>query len=462
MDNLTIKEIVKISQGKLLPRTVGKDDIFIKGVSFDSRSLKNGDLFVALPTKKCDGHNFVNEAFRRGAAAALVSKNMPGNFLLIKVKDTLAALGRIAQYYRCKFNLTAVGIAGSNGKTTTKEMLAHSLSRQYSIVASLDSFNNFLGVPITMFRITKNTHILICEMETNILGGIKRLCKILNPSIGLISNITSAHLESLKTEVAVCKEKSELLLSLPSWGKAILNIDDRYFLSLKKVSSANKIITFGISQKADFQAKDIKRKGDYFCFKLNDVFVKLKTPFYKNIYNALAAAAVAVGALGLTMKREGYSLSRFKFLPLRSQIIKIGRITIVNDCYNANPQSVKDALLTLKEVSGKRKIALLGDMLELGPKSQEFHREIGRFCGQLSLSGLICVGKLAHFIFLGAKDYGMPKNKIVYSKTYSKVVKLLMDNLKSDDVLLVKGSRLAHLESIIESYRKQLLLTTKI
>ena len=452
MDALTVKEILAATDGET-SFFLCKDET-IRGISTDSRTVKKGDLFIALKGKYFNGHNFIPEVFQKGAKAALVSESIYRNKPIIKVKDTLKALGDIAAYYRDKFKVTAIAVTGSNGKTTTTHMLEHILNNSVHIVASCNSFNNFIGVPLTMFRIKKDTQFLIQEMETNILGGIGKLCRIVRPLIGVVTNIAPTHLEGLKTEMGVFREKSELLSSLPSQGKAVLNIDGHYFPRLKEISSAKAIITFGIKGNADFSAKEINRRSDYFCFKLSGVTVKLKTPFYKNIYNALAAAAVSSGGLGLTVKKTVVRLNSFRFLPLRGQIVKMGSAKIINDCFNANPQSMEDALLMLAASESETKIAVLGDMGELGANSEKFHYRIGKLCARLKLCALITYGAKARFITKGAREAGLAK--ITYCKTYSEVVKSLIGSLKSSSVVLIKGSRALRMENIVEELKFRL------
>jgi len=452
MEPLKVEEILKATKGKLVNFDRQKDRI--RGISTDSRTLKRGQLFVALRGLRCDGHTFTSEAFKRGAKLALVSKDLKIKKPFIKVKDTLKALGDISCLYRTKFNVAVIGITGSNGKTTTKQLLSHLLASKFNVIASSASFNNLVGVPLTLVRIKKDTRIVVQEMETNVLGGIKRLCDISHPYVGIVTNIGPTHLEFLKTEYGVFKEKSELLSSLPSGGFAVLNIDDGYFARLKQVSQAKRVITFGVLKAADFKATKLEIKDDYLYFTLNSRFrIRLNTFFYKNIYNALAAIAVSVGVFDLKMKDVVRLLEDFDFLPLRAELVKIGNIRIINDSFNANPDSTKDALLTLKRMRAKRKLALLGDMLELGRSEEPFHRQVGNLCAELDLDGLVCVGASSRFIAHGALAKGMPSYKIIYCKNNKEAVKSLMNILKPFDALLVKGSRAMRLELVVEELK---------
>ncbi len=450
---LTVREIVK-AIGAPIPKSISENEL-IKGISIDSRLVKPGDLFIALKGERRDGHNFVKEAVNKGAKLILVSKNIveEKKMPFIKVKDTLSALGDIASYYRSKFDVEVVAITGSNGKTTTKEMVRCLLSDKFKVIASPASFNNFIGVPLTMFKIRESTQIVIQEMETNVLGGIVRLSEIARPKTGIVTNIGETHLESLKTIYGVFREKSELLRVLPPEGTSIINIDDDYYLKLKKASRARHIITFGIKKKANFRAKNIEFKRNCFYFNIEQIRFVLPTLFYKNIYNALSAVSVGVGIFGLSLRKAAKLLGKFSFPPLRSQIVKLPKsIYIINDCFNANPASMKDALLSFDTIKGKSKIAVLGDMFELGKDSVHFHYEIGVFTSCINLKALLCIGKDAYYIGQGARRQ-KPPFKIIYCKTVHQAVKFLRDVLEFGSFVLIKGSRAMKLERLTDELK---------
>lgn len=451
--NLTLNEIVKAVKGKINKKIdLG---LRVKRVIHDSRKIKSGDLFVAIVGKKYDGHSFLKQAQARGAIAAIISKPHKTKITKIKVNDTTIALGDIAKFYRQKNFVQIIGITGSNGKSTTKEILSFLLASKFKTESSQSSFNNFIGVPLTMFKIQLDTQVLVQEMETNIIGGINRLCDISKPLVGVITNIGSTHLQSLKSKNGVYKEKSELIKNLPSWGVSILNRDDDYYADFKNDSGANRIITFGLNQKADFSADNIDMGKNFISFVVNkkEKF-HINTLFHKNIYNVLAAISVSSGVFGLKLKDASRILKKFKFLPLRSEIINLGSLKIINDSFNANPASMKEAINTLLSVEGKRKIAVLGDMKELGKKEIQFHKEIGVFCFNQGIDILIAIGDLAKYIALGAENVGMKSNNINYCKSNSEAVKLLNVLLRKGDVVLFKGSRSMRLEEIVNKIRK--------
>ncbi len=482
---LQIKEIIKSIGGDLILST---PLLKVGGISTDTRTLLEGDLFIALKGENFDGNSFLKEAFKKGAAGAIVSKKFKiqdsrfKDKIIIKTEDTLKALENIAKLYRKKFNVPVVAVTGSNGKTTTKEMLSYILSGELKTVKSKASFNNFIGVPLSLLEIKKDTQVVILEMETNVLGGIRRLCEIARPSTGIVTNIGDTHLESLKTKEAVFKEKSELIEYLPSEGTAVLNFDDPYAARMKELAKTKRVIAFGIENKANFWASEIKR-GAFIEFTLNSVGcglskgvnvnykVRLNTIFSKNVYNALAAIAVSHLVFNLSLETVIAKLREFRFPPMRMETIDFsakGRfasgekdVKIINDSYNANPQSMQEALWTLKNINpvrGKlsngvntsgRKIAVLGDMLELGEKTLDFHYRTGKLCAACQIDILITVGNLARHIAKGAKDAGIAKENIFTFDDIQETTEMLSQILKPKDVILIKGSRRVKMEEIL-------------
>ncbi|WP_082853770.1 UDP-N-acetylmuramoyl-tripeptide--D-alanyl-D-alanine ligase [Kosmotoga sp. DU53] len=291
MEPISLSKIIEATGGTLLS---GTPDVEIFGISTDTRTIHKGDLFVALEGERFDGHYFIDEAFKKGAIGAIVSREVESKNIIIKVRDTLKTLGDIAKIYREEFDIPVIAVTGSNGKTTTKEMLGYILTREFKTVKAKGSYNNFVGVPLTLLEMDRHTQLAVLEMETNLLGGIKRLCEIAKPSVGVVTNIGDTHLQFLKTREGVYQEKSELVESLPEDGVAVLNADDPYVLKMKEISRTKRIVTFGVENKSEFSASNI-RVGDTFLeFTLNNNYrVKLNTISYCNVYNGLAAIAVS-------------------------------------------------------------------------------------------------------------------------------------------------------------------------
>lgn len=488
---LQIKEIIKAIGGDLISANPPPE---VRGISTDTRTLLRGDLFIALKGEKFDGHTFIEEALKKGAVGAIVSevrsqksedrrqRTENRNRVVIKVKDTLKALGDIAKIYRKKFSkIKVIAVTGSNGKTTTKEMLGYVLSKRFNVLKAKASFNNFVGVPLTLLEIRKDTQVVILEMETNLLGGIRKLANVAKPWVGIVTNISDTHLQFLKTRESVFKEKTELIESLPSCGIAVLNADDPYVVKMKGLAEGRRVITFGIKNKSDFRASCIEIKDKHLEFILNPALsatqrrfvvrkggvngqykVRLNTIFYGNVYNALAAVATAHLVFGLNLEAVVARLEEFRFPPMRMELIRLKDMKIINDCYNANPQSMREALLTLKGIQTYgRKIAVLGDMLELGQNSADFHYQIGKLCGACQIDILITVGNLACHVRRGAEEAGILKENIFTPLDSKRLTGFTLDNtqstaqllsniLKPKDVILIKGSRKMRMEEVVE------------
>lgn len=444
MEPVSVSWIVEATDGVLL---CGDPSRMISGISIDSRTISKDELFIALRGERFDGHSFIIDVIKRGAAGAIIQSEIEVNDIaMIRVKDTLKALGDIAKAYRERFDPKVVAISGSNGKTTTKEMVGYLLQRRFNTLKAMASFNNFVGVPLTLFGIEKGVQVVVLEMETNLLGGIRRLCEIARPSIAIITNISDTHLESLKTREGVFMEKLELLDSLPKDGVAVLNADDPFIERMKRKGC----ITYGIMKKADFNASCIKRDTSSISFLLNNEYrVELNTFFYCNVYNALGAIAGS-NVLGLDIGEAVEGLSKFRFPKMRMEMVTLGDLRIINDAYNANPKSMEEALHTLKEMEGKRRVAILGDMLELGDKGEAFHYEIGRISTHCKIDVLVTIGGLASYISRGAKDSGMDEDRIFTYNTKEEALRDIPYIIRGGDTILVKGSRRMRLEEIVD------------
>jgi UDP-N-acetylmuramoyl-tripeptide--D-alanyl-D-alanine ligase len=447
---MMLQEIAKIVKGKLL---LDELDTKVSEISTDSRTVKPGDLFFALTGENFDGHNFVNDAFSKGAVGAIVSKSIKSKKPLIKVKNTAHALGEIARAHRKKFDVPIVVVSGSNGKTTTKDMLAKILARKFNTLKAEKSFNNHVGVPLTLLNMTDQTEIAVLELETNILGETRRLAEIIDPLAATITNISDTHLEFLPSREKIAEEKTEILESLRSEGFTVLNIDDTWVMHIADKSRANKLVTFGVNKKADFRATDIKKHG---CagiqFVLNQRYpVRLKIPGVYNVYNALAAAACA-STLGVEYDIIVKELEDFKASPMRGEIIECRGIKIIDDTYNANPQSVREAIQVLQDIGEGRRIAVLADMLELGKAAKDAHYNLGKFIAKSKVDIIITVGELARYIAEGVANNSKEKEDYSYDDKHSAIQKLL-DILQPHDAVLIKGSRKMEMEEIMEHLR---------
>lgn len=381
----------------------------ITGISTDTRSLKPGELFIPLKGKNFDGRKFLKKA--------------P---LALDVKNGLSALQKLAAYHRNKFKIPFIGVTGSVGKTTVKDMLASILSQEMEVLKNEENFNNEIGVPLTLLKLNKKHKTAVIEMAMQKLGEIEELARIVRPHVAVITNIGEAHLKFLKTKRNIAKAKAEIFTYLKKGDFAIINQDDEFFehLGTRARELGARVLTFGILEKADVTPKDLKG-------------IKLPIPGEHMIMDALAAIAAAK-ALGIKRTSIKKGLEKFQPSSKRMQVIlKVDGTKIINDTYNANPQSMAAALKVLASLSG-RKIAVLGDMLELGKISKTAHRRMIRLARALKIDRVYTLGKLWPKVSTPEKD----------QKT---LLKKLKKFIQPRDIILVKGSRGLKMENIVEA-----------
>ncbi|MHB1000956.1 MAG: UDP-N-acetylmuramoyl-tripeptide--D-alanyl-D-alanine ligase [Armatimonadota bacterium] len=455
MEDLFIREVVQAIDGLLVS---GNPESVVTGVSIDTRSLKQGDLFFALKGENSDGHKFIEAAINAGAGGLIVSdKNavpVGCKSIVIQVDDPLWALGDLAKYYRSKFDVKVVGITGSVGKTMTKEMLASILERKWTVLKNVMNFNNEIGVPLTLLQLNHSHQVVVLEMAMRGLEEIRRLASIAQPSVGVITNIGLSHIERLGSQGSIADAKSELLSELPADGVAVLNAEDCYFTVLKN-RYAGKIISFGSCSDADVAGARIKLI-DHGCFQfvvsVGEGAIEVNMPVLgqHNVYNALAASAAAYG-MGVALPDIKVGLENFTQPAMRMELIKSrAGYAVLNDCYNASPTSMTAALRTLNTITGyKRKIAVLGDMLELGDYARKAHYDIGRLLDQNDVESLITVGELAKHIAEGAVDAGFPSDAVCSYPNSRDAASVLKGCITDGDAVLVKGSRGMHMEEIV-------------
>jgi len=443
----TIDEILKATNGKLVS---GQPQNIVSGISTDSRTINRGELFIALKGDNFDGYNFINECLVRGATGILISNKdssrvsaiaASGLVNIIKVPDTLKALGDIAYFHRMRFNIPVIGITGSNGKTTTKDMIAHLLGVKYKVLKNLGTLNNFIGVPLTILKLNKEHQICVLEMGTNHVGEISRLTDIARPNIGIITNVGPSHLEFFKDLETVSRAKMELFKNFNSDHIAIWNADDGMLSSLYQNLTCKKR-TFGLSNTCDFKATNIESIEDGWRFALNESkLIKIKLLGKHNVYNALAAITLA-DAFGINYSEIHSSLLSFKAPSMRMEILEVAGIKIINDCYNSNPKSVESAINVLSNFNASgRRIFVSGDMLELGEISNYFHHQIGLNVAASGIDIFIGVGPLSKESTMAAVRSGMNKDAVMFCEDSQKAGELLRKTLRSGDVVLIKGSR---------------------
>ncbi len=453
-----VKDILKATEGMLLK---GKEQAAFSGVSSDTRSLKKGALFVAIKGQNFDGHDFLEEAQSKGATGAIVNSPSPrplpngerskvrgSDFVIIQVKDTVKALGDIANFHRRKFDIPMIAITGSNGKTTAKEMLASILGKRYSVLKNEGTENNFIGVPLTLLKLDKTRDIAILELGTNHFGEIARLAEIIQPACGIIINIGPSHLEYFDSVDNVRREKLSLLKRLGSDGISVVNGDDEDLLKDAKNLCAE-VITFGLNRECKFRATEVDEDADGIRFLLNGKHrFHLKILGRHNIHNALAS--IAAGSLyGVGFDEMSKVLENFKSPNLRMEFVQADGIKFIFDCYNSNPLSMASAIGTFKNINAsRRKVIIAGDMLELGEKSVDFHKQMGRQAALAKVDILVGVGPLSRFILEGAQEEGIGGKSLLHFENSTDAAKALKDILKKGDLVLVKGSRAIRMEEI--------------
>ncbi len=450
----TVEKIVKATKGKLLQ---GNPKDKCASISTDTRQSHIQGAFLALKGNNFDGHDFIVSALKSGATCIIVSKAIglaiPKKIALIQVKDTAIALGQIAHFKRCEFSLPIIAVTGSNGKTTTKEMIAWVLSKDAQVLKNEGTKNNHIGLPQTLIQLKKSDDFAVVEIGTNHFGEVAYLARIAMSNIGVITNIGKAHLEFLNNLSGVFKEKTALLNNLAKPKIAILNVDDK--LLKKVVLQQNKgihVFSFGIKEKSDFRGSKIKFVGDKIKFKVNKKFeFQLSTLCQHNIYNALAAVA-AGRIVGLDYSQIAARLASFRFPQGRFGLIEFRGTRFIDDTYNSNPLSLSCALKALSAIKCKgRRILIMGDMLELGVQKESLHREIaGSITNICDL--LITVGELAKLTALEASGLGLNKKNIFCCASASEARDLLFEkiNPQEADLILVKGSRSMKMEEVFK------------
>ncbi len=447
------KQLVIASKGKC--KQSGLKNKFF-GFTIDSRNVSKGFVFLALKGSNYDGHDYIEQAVNNGAACIIKNKKfkteIPKKIAVIDVKDTIKSLGYIAAYNRKNFNGPVIVITGSNGKTTTKDMLYSVLSSRFKVLKNEGTKNNHIGVPLALLNLDNSYDIAVLEIGTNHFGEIAYLANICRPNAAIINNIGESHLEHFKTLHGVLKEKYSLVKYFKKPKILVLNADDK-FLKNKLVLKEQGVfkISFGIKNKADFNATDIKNLSGEFNFRVNGRLMCLKTVGLHNIYNALAVVAVA-RVFGLDYSEIYKSFEGFVFPKGRLNLFEYKNITFIDDTYNANPLYLQQAMVALSNIKNKgKKILVMGDMLELGRNSEDFHR-----CAGINAAGIcdyfLTLGNLSVFAAKAAVDSGFKQDKVFSCESCEQIKDILFKKLflKRDDIVLVKGSRGMKLEKIFE------------
>jgi len=461
---MTAGKILSPIEGELLR---GSRDVSFSGISTDSRTVGKGQLFWALKGETFDGHDFVKAAIKKGAVAVVVNKgwaaDLPANMRasIIGVPDTLQALGDLARRWRRRFDVRVAAITGSGGKTTTKEMTSAILSLEGPTLKNEGNFNNLIGLPLSLFLLEERHCYAVFEMGMNRPGEIGRLTEIADPDIGLITNVGRVHLEGVGSIRGVAKAKVELLEKMAPRGLAILNGDDRILMQAA-ASVRKKPVTFGQGLENTVRAEKIQNLGrEGFSFdihwKAKPFSVRLKIPGFHNVYNALAAAAIAL-SLDVAKDRIQEGLSRFEGVKGRFKVMPLedGSL-LIDDTYNSNPSSLRRALESLKTLTpqGRKVIVGLGDMLELGEETEASHVEAGEMVAEAGVDWLVAMGDHAPEMIRGALGKGFPRKRAIRAKDHKAMGAKILEIMKPGDLVFLKASRRIGLERVAERIKEK-------
>lgn len=451
---LSVQNIIEATGGELLSENAKT----FSGISIDSRKISEGELFFAIRGEKYDGHDFLEQALYKCNGAVVDRKPvpLPAGKVIVYVNDTLRSLQDLANFLRMKLDIPVVAVTGSNGKTTTKEMIYRMLSGKFRTLKNEGNLNNHIGLPLSLTRLNPYDEAVVLEMGMNASGEIRRLCEIAGPTHGVITNVGSAHVGRLGSYEAVRAAKLEVLERV---SVAVVNNDDGFLMKgIEELENFRaEIITFGISNASDVMAKDVKvsQMGSAFLLETREAeraWVSLNVPGLFNVYNALAASAVSV-SLGVGIEEIKTALEAYSGIPMRFEIMEIKGITVINDSYNANPSSMEKSVKELVRLgAGGRTVAVLGDMRELDAFAEKEHRATGDMIRETGVDVFVAVGEMMGLAAEESRKVkgGKTAPEVFTFKDVNSAKEDIMDILKKGDTVLVKGSRSMSMEKIIE------------
>lgn len=444
--------MIPLSLTQLAAATHGRlcgEDVVVSHLDSDSRKMTVGSLFVALKGERFDGHEFAEAAAAAGASALLVERELPLALPQLVVADTQKAMGQIGALVRDSVNPVCVALTGSNGKTSVKEMVATVLSQHHSVLFTAGNFNNEIGVPLTLLRLEQGHEYGVFELGANHKGEIDYTSSLVRPSVSLVNNVGSAHLEGFGSEAGVAEAKSEIYLHLAQDGVGIVNLDDRYAETMLNKLKGKRVLTFGLGAGAEITAREVTadafgRYSFYLCHGGDHVTVSLPLAGKHQVSNALATAAICI-ALGLPLQEIAAGLA--KLAPVKGRMMprQLGRLLLVDDSYNANPNSVGAAIDWLKEISTNRTL-VLGDLGELGDNAALLHFELGQKAKEAGLDSLFCLGSLSRH---ASQAFGS-KHFEELDALVSELINYI-NGVEGDVTLLVKGSRSTAMERVVEA-----------
>jgi UDP-N-acetylmuramoyl-tripeptide--D-alanyl-D-alanine ligase len=430
-----------------------------QGYSIDSRTVQAGELFFAVKGERLDGHDFVEQARSRGAVGAVVEKTQLARYYdpsgLLVVDNTLVALQTLATAVRKIWGKTAIGITGSMGKTTTKEAMAHLLAIKYRVHRTKGNFNNHFGLPLGLLTLEPEYDLAVVEMGMSHSGEIAALARIALPNQAVVTNVAPVHLESFDSVAGIARAKYELIEALPHGGTAVLNADDEYVSQFGR-DYKGKVVMFGLGTMADVRAENIEAlgsEGTRFDLVSHEVRQPVQTPLLgkHNVYNVLAAAAVALEH-GITPSEIAAALPSLQAADKRGQVVQLGNITVLYDCYNSSPKALMAAVDTLAAMPARRRIVVAGEMLELGTSGEQLHRECGRYIAESKVGFLLGVRGLAKPMVEAARE---AKMKAEFVQTPEEAGEWLARETHDGDVVLLKASRGVKLEKALGTWQQK-------
>jgi len=454
---MKISEILKVTRGRLLSGDP-QSDIDLASISTDSRTIAPGEFFLPLKGSNFNGEEFIESAFEKGAIGTFTTQyavRLPARQadstqyerVVIQVKNTTDTLGKIARWNRMQFKIPVIGVTGSNGKTTVKDMIAKVLSSKFNVLKNEGTRNNHIGVGLTLLKLNNSHQICVIEMGTNHRGEIRSLADMARPTIAIITNIGPSHLKFLKDLKGVFNAKREILEILNRNSLVLLNGDDEYLSTIK--DKTFKIMRFGFNEKNDFRASGLSVEGARIKFTLNDrTRFELNLLGMHNTYNALSSIAIAYD-FGISYLDTKKALLEYSPPHMRLNAECMGGITVINDAYNSNPLSMKSALEALKDFPGGDRWIVSADMLELGEREKEFHNLVGETIARSGFDGLITFGDLSRHTSSRALECGMGRDRVWHCSSREEVAGILNRCAKKGDCILVKGSRSMKMEEVI-------------
>lgn len=451
MEYISRDEIVQATGGELI---VKGEALLYNNVSIDTRAIRDNDIFIALKGKNFNANNFILEAGKKGASICIIDEikfqgvDLDAKTSIILVEDTNKAIMQLAKFYINKLNLKVVGITGSTGKTSTKDLVSAVLSSKFKVFKTLGNFNNEIGLPMMIFKLNKTYDVAILEMGMSDFGEIHRLCDVARPDIAIITNIGMSHIENLKTRENILKAKMEVTDFFDDDSVLIVNSDNDLLEDTK--TSRYKLIKTGIDSRADYGACNVNIYESKITFNILDAgneidkVIEVDIPGRHNVLNSLLAVASA-REMGMNYNEIAEGFKKLEVTSMRLDIIKGKKFTIVNDCYNASPDSMLAAIDVLCNIQGKSKIAILGTMGELGDSSFQAHKQVGAYAKEKNIDLLITIGEFNKAYSEGFVDI----DKYRSFDTYDEVISFLEETLSENDVVLVKASRSMKFESIV-------------